>query len=108
MEDMVAKYYNVQQGSEDYKKIFAYVQQFNELQRFGGMQYPLHNVVNLPDFIPENIVGRKVDRVKDPSNPEERIRLAEQDIPIGTGRYNPPAAGSRQQVIINGRGTIIS
>ena len=97
MEDMVAKYYNVQQGSPEYKAIFAYVQQFNTLKKFGGMQYPLHNIVNLPDYIPENIIGRKIDRIANPSDPKERLRLAEQDIPTGEGKYNPPAASVRQQ-----------
>ena len=98
MEDMVAQYYGVQQGSDDYKKVFAYVQQFNQLQKFGGMQYPDKNIINLPDFIPAEITGNKLDRKADPSNPDERLRLATQDIPIRAGgRYARPAAAGHMQ-----------
>lgn len=95
MESMVAQYYGVQVGSDNYNKIYNYVQKFNELRNFGGFNYPTKNIINLPDFIPANITGTRVKRVADPSNPEERLNLALQDIPLANRAVKTEAAKSQ-------------
>lgn len=94
MEDMVAQYYQVPVGSKEHTALMNAVKEHNSLNRFGGMQYPKNNIVYLPSEITIKKDGEDVtyNRYKDPSKPEERIALAEQDIPVTTGRYNPPAA----------------
>ena len=94
MESMVAKYYNVEIGSSEYNEIFNKVKDFNQVQRFGGMQYTADNTFYLPDFI---ILanGSKVNRVANPEDPNEHIRLDDQDIPLGGHAAKHKASASQ-------------
>lgn len=104
MESMVAKYYDVQPGSEDHKKLMEYIKTFNNVKKFGGFQYTSDMIFNLPDRIPVNILGREIERAADPSDPETRLKLDEQDIPLG-GK-NPSHKASSTKISGQNRKTI--